>query len=232
MRRHPALAPLSRDHHGALVEAAAARRAAGADPAARIEAGRRFGAFFAGRAVPHFRAEEEDLFPLLVPGADEPPKPLVRALVEHLRLHALAHRIGDAVARGAVPGELLAAAGELLEAHVRLEERVLFPLIEESVDEERLAALRLPGGDAARAGAPTIADLAAARGHRGVVWSARSDDLNANVVVWAPHTGVDAHVNLRARRALDRAGRRGRGDGRRPCPRGGGGLGRAHPGRP
>jgi hypothetical protein len=38
---------------------------------------------------------------------------------------------------------------------VRLEERVLFPLIEESVDEERLAALRLPGGDAARAGAPT-----------------------------------------------------------------------------
>ncbi len=91
MRRHPALAPLSRDHHGALVEAREARRAAAADEPGRLEAGRRFGAFFAGRAVPHFRAEEEDVFPLLAPGgAGEAPEPLVRALVEHVRLHALA----------------------------------------------------------------------------------------------------------------------------------------------
>jgi Hemerythrin HHE cation binding domain len=145
VRRHPALAPLSRDHHGALAEATAARRAAEADPRGRLEAGRRFGAFFAGRAVTHFRAEEEDLFPLLAPrDAEDAPDALVRALVDHVRLHALAGRIGAAVAREAVPGELLGEAGELLEAHVRLEERVLFPLIERSVDEERLAGLRRP----------------------------------------------------------------------------------------
>jgi mannose-6-phosphate isomerase-like protein (cupin superfamily) len=196
VRRHPALAPLSRDHHGALAEAAAARRAAEADPRGRLEAGRRFGAFFAGRAVTHFRAEEEDLFPLLAPrDAEDAPDALVRALVDHVRLHALAGRIGAAVAREAVPGELLGEAGELLEAHVRLEERVLFPLIERSVDEERLAGLRLPGADGVRPGSPAIADLIAVPGDRGAVWSATSDELSANVVVWPPHTGVDAHVN-------------------------------------
>jgi mannose-6-phosphate isomerase-like protein (cupin superfamily) len=195
VRRHPALAPLSRDHHRALVEAAAARRAATGDPPARLDAGLRFAAFFAGHAVPHFRAEEEDLFPLIAPGEGaEPPEPLVRALVEHVRLHALAGGIGAAVADGAVPGELLSGAGELLEAHVRLEERVLFPLIEETVGEERLAALRLPGADTARRGAATLADLCAPAG-RGVAWSARSDDLNANVVVWPAGMGVDGHVN-------------------------------------
>ena len=39
MRRHPALTPLSRDHHRALVEAGAARRAADADGPGRLEAG-------------------------------------------------------------------------------------------------------------------------------------------------------------------------------------------------
>jgi mannose-6-phosphate isomerase-like protein (cupin superfamily) len=195
MRRHPALAPLSRDHHRALVEAAAARRAASADPPGRLEAGRRFGAFFAGHAVPHFRAEEEDLFPLLAAdGAGDPPEPLVRALLQHVRLHALAGRVAAAGAGGTVPGDLLRDAGELLEAHVRLEERVLFPLIEQQVDDERLAALRLPGSDSARGGGATVADLRAGEG-RGVAWSARSDDLNVNVVVWPPGAGVDPHVN-------------------------------------
>jgi mannose-6-phosphate isomerase-like protein (cupin superfamily) len=195
MRRHPALAPLSRDHHRALVEALAARRAAAADAATRLEAGTRFAAFFGGYAVPHFRAEEEDLFPLVAPRpGQDPPEALVRALVEHVRLHALAGAIGSAVGDGAVPGELLGDAGELLEAHVRLEERVLFPLIEEGVDEERLAALRLPGADSARGGAATVADLRAPEG-RGVAWSAAGDDLNANVVAWPAGMGVDAHVN-------------------------------------
>ena len=77
---------------------------------------------------------------------------------------------------------------------MRLEERVLFPFIEQDVDEERLAALRLPGADGARRGAATVADLHAEEG-RGVAWTARSDDLNVNVVVWPPGAGVDPHVN-------------------------------------
>jgi hypothetical protein len=98
---------------------------------------------------------------------------MVQALVEHVRLHGLAGAIAAGVASGDVTGRLLADAGTLLEAHVRMEERVLFPLIEESVPDERLGALRLPGADAARDGAATIADLGAPDG-RGVAWSARS----------------------------------------------------------
>ena len=229
MRRHPALAPLSRDHHGALVEAAAARRAAGADAPGRLEAGLRFGAFFAGHSVPHFRAEEEDLFPLLATdGGGDPPEPLVRALLQHVQLHALAGRIAAAVADGAVPGDLLQDAGELLEAHVRLEERVLFPLIEQDVDEERLAALRLPGADRARRGTAAVVDLRAPEG-RGVAWSATQRRSQRERGRLAARRGRRSPRQLGARPALDRAGRRGRVGGRRPRPPGERGLGGARP---
>lgn len=195
MRRHPALAPLSRDHHRALVEARAARLAAGGDPAARRAAGRRFAAFFAEHAVPHFRAEEEDLFPLLAPAGDGGmPEPLARALLEHARLHALARRIRDGVAGGGVDGDDLEAAGTLLHDHVRLEERVLFPLIERDAGEAGLAALRLHDSGAEPPGDPVVADLRGRSG-TGVVWSATGRDLNVNLAVWPPGAGVGSHVN-------------------------------------
>jgi hypothetical protein len=53
-----------------------------------------------------------------------------------------------AVAAGIVDRETLAAAGELLEAHVRLEERELFPLIEELVPDDELRRLGLASRDA------------------------------------------------------------------------------------
>src|SRR6266545_1467655 len=88
MKRHPALIPLSRDHHNGLVQAARLRRAA----------------------------------------AD-----------------------GDASARLAaasiVDRETLDAAGELLDAHIRLEERQLFPLIEELVPDDELGRLGLASRD-------------------------------------------------------------------------------------
>ena len=88
MKRHPALVALSHDHHHALVEARRLRRAAAADnePAAAAAAFRRF---FAAVSVPHFREEEETLFPLVV-DAEEARPLLVEALLDHQRLHALA----------------------------------------------------------------------------------------------------------------------------------------------
>ncbi|HTI32299.1 MAG TPA: hemerythrin domain-containing protein [Miltoncostaea sp.] len=195
MDRHPALAPLSRDHHRALVEARAARLAAGGDPPARIAAGRRFAAFFAEHAVAPFRSEEEDLFPLIAPAGDgEMPEPLARALLEHARLHALARRIRDGVARGAVDGGDLDAAGTLLHDHVRLEERVLFPLIERDAGDEGLVALRLHDAREEPPGDPVVADLRSPAGS-GVVWSATSRDLNVNLATWAAGAGVGGHVN-------------------------------------
>ena len=60
----------------------------------------------------------------------EAPKELVRALLDHARLHALAAQLRSGLAVGVVEAETLQSAGALLEAHVRLEERELFPLIE------------------------------------------------------------------------------------------------------
>ena len=130
MRRHPALIPFSHHHHRALVVARRTRAAAG-DAEALLAAGRDFLIFFDGSGVTHFRDEEEHLFPLLFEQAGaEAPEELVRALLDHARLHALAARLRAGLAIGKVEAETLQSAGALLEAHVRLEERELFPLIE------------------------------------------------------------------------------------------------------
>jgi Hemerythrin HHE cation binding domain len=118
MKRHSALVALSHDHHHALVEARRLRRAAAADnePSANVAAFRRF---FAAVTVPHFREEEETLFPLLV-DAEEARPLLVEALLDHQRLHALAATLDGS-------------------ADVRRTMRELFPLI------ERLAPSQLDG---------------------------------------------------------------------------------------
>jgi hemerythrin-like domain-containing protein len=84
---------------------------------------RAFARFFAEESVPHFRDEEERLFPLVAFSEDARPL-VVRALLEHQQLHALARRLGTG------EREPMRELAELLVAHVRFEERELFPLIE------------------------------------------------------------------------------------------------------
>jgi mannose-6-phosphate isomerase-like protein (cupin superfamily) len=71
VKRHPALVPLSHDHHHTLVRARELRRAAAdADDDGLAEAAARFCRAFAGEVTRHFRDEEELLFPLLDPVVD------------------------------------------------------------------------------------------------------------------------------------------------------------------
>jgi mannose-6-phosphate isomerase-like protein (cupin superfamily) len=171
MKRHPALVALSHDHHHALVEARRLRHTAASDedPAAAASAFRRF---FAGVTVPHFREEEERLFPLVVEAEEARPL-LVQALLDHQRLHALAAALdGQADLRTS-----MRELGQRLEAHVRLEERELFPLI------ERLVSAELDGLDGA--------DVP--RG--GPVWGAASEDLNATLLAWSVGGGPPERVN-------------------------------------
>jgi mannose-6-phosphate isomerase-like protein (cupin superfamily) len=168
MKRHPALISLSHDHHHALVQARRLRRAAERDddPRAVAEA---FVEFLTAVGVPHFR-EEETLFPL-VADSDAPRPLVVEVLLEHQRLHALVAELRSS-ADVRTPMRQL---GELLEAHVRREERELFPLI------ERLAADQLE-----RAGLPFAG---------GPIWGQASDDLNATLLAWGAGNGPDEHVN-------------------------------------
>jgi hemerythrin-like domain-containing protein len=132
MKRHPALIPLSHDHHHALVEARRLRRAADTPESAAVAAA--FLRFFAVETVEHFREEEELLVPLVV-AFDEARELLVQALLEHQRLHALIGRLQRLVTTGGKIDDVMRELGDLFEAHVRLEEQRLFPMIERLLED-------------------------------------------------------------------------------------------------
>lgn len=116
-------------------------RAAARDPAERREAAAVFLGFFAAETRPHFRDEEERLFPLLV-GAEEPATELrSRALLEHRRLRELAGTLERELSAGDVSATTLRQLGDALTQHIRFEERVLFPLIEQVTPEDVLRGL-------------------------------------------------------------------------------------------
>jgi len=180
MKRHPALVPLSHDHQHALVEARRLRRAADAPEA--TGAATAFLRFFAEETVPHFREEEELLFPSFIE-FEEARELIVQALLEHQRLHALTARLQQLVTAGAQVEDVMRELGELLQAHVRLEERQLFPLIERLLaevtgplrserDEFELPVQR-----------PALASALA------------SEELNVTRLAWKAGSGPPAYVN-------------------------------------
>lgn len=122
------------------------RAAAGGDASARPVAAREFVEFFRNEERVHLRDEEEELFPLLLRHVPSQPAPLREARVQHVQLEGFARKLDIAVATGSVDRETLDAAGELLDAHIRLEERQLFPLIEELVPDDELRRLGSPTG--------------------------------------------------------------------------------------
>jgi hemerythrin-like domain-containing protein len=145
-KRHAALIPLTHDHHHTLAQARRLKEAASVGD--DIKAARRtaddFVNFYLGRARHHFHEEEELFFPPVVD--DDDARDLVaRAMADHLRLHGYVRRLRRDLRSGHVEGELLVEIADLLEAHVRLEENELFPLIEEKVSEEDLMDLAESG---------------------------------------------------------------------------------------
>ena len=188
MPRHPVLIPLSRDHHRDLVHARRLQAADQETPSERIAAARAFAAFFSTHMVSHFRREEETVFPLLVETDGEDRALLVQALLDHQRLHALAARLADELDADAVSSELLNETGSLLESHVRLEERRLFPLVEQLAGERLDQVARAPEHES------PVVDLDAAEGEE-PLWGAASDDLNVTVLSWYPRSATPEHVN-------------------------------------
>jgi iron-sulfur cluster repair protein YtfE (RIC family) len=151
MRRHRTLVPLSHDHHHALVEARRLRCAAegpGSSTAASA-----FLRFFASETVGHFRTEEELLFPAVV-DFPEAREPIVQALLEHQRIRARAALLRDRLDDRRALADTMRELGALLAAHVRHEERRLFPLIESLLDDRTLAAVELSRSDGYEAADP------------------------------------------------------------------------------
>lgn len=71
-------------------------------------------------------------------GEDLAREPVLRMLAQHAGIRGLVMQLSDEIDRGDVRRETLRELGEQLEAHIRLEERVLFPAIEDSLPEVAL----------------------------------------------------------------------------------------------
>jgi hemerythrin-like domain-containing protein len=141
VKRSHALTPLSHDHHDALVAAQSLRRAADASEAAAA-----FLSFWRDHGSRHFRVEEEVLLPLWAHLGEVDERAAKRLAREHLRIRTMA----IAVAEGASL-ETIHALGEELAAHVRFEERELFPAIEKALEPEALDRLGRAVRDAEQA---------------------------------------------------------------------------------
>lgn len=142
MKRHPGLISLSHDHHHGLVAARRLGRAAETPEApARAEAVREFLAAFSRDTLQHFHEEEQGAFPLLAryAGAEQPV--LVRAQEDHVELQALSARLAQDLESDRADAQLMRVVAERLQTHIRLEERELFPLLEQVAPAGELRAL-------------------------------------------------------------------------------------------
>ncbi len=141
-RRHDSLIPLTHDHHHALAQMRNLRMAAGGEAKDVLQQSKEFLAFFREDTLNHFREEEEIVFPLAI-GDQRASKLVSRAVTEHIQIHALVAQLAIEVGEGRVRGSTALGLAEALEAHIRFEEREIFPLLEEVVSDAQLRRMAL-----------------------------------------------------------------------------------------
>jgi hemerythrin-like domain-containing protein len=140
MKRHPSLRQFSDDHHQGLVNARRLRRAAsGEEGGSSADTARVFLEFWQRDTSLHFRKEEEVLLPVLTRyGGDLRERPILQMLTQHASIRGLAMKLSDELKQDKIREDTLRNLGERLEAHIRLEERQVFPFIEETLPEHAL----------------------------------------------------------------------------------------------
>lgn len=126
IKRHKAIVHFSREHHFGLLVSWKIRQGFKKEiPIERIKAYTDWA--FENQIKPHFEVEEEYMFPVL---ADDD-KLKKRAIAEHRKLERLFHDDKDVY-------RALSLIEELLDNHIRFEERILFNHIQELATEEQL----------------------------------------------------------------------------------------------
>jgi hemerythrin-like domain-containing protein len=140
--RHPSLIQLSRDHYEGLLLCLQLR-----EPHRIImnnwtteesKQGHAVAQFYHDHLSLHFLTEEQSLFPLVMTHVPEG-KPLVDELLrEHREIERRIRQFEEVDPAGTA--SQLQQFGEFLEAHIRKEERQLFPLVEAKAPPHVLAA--------------------------------------------------------------------------------------------
>lgn len=139
-RRHESLVPLSQDHYHGLLLAQQIRTTDRTilsgwpkDPAGQasfvVE-------FYREHLVPHFQAEEESLFPQVMEHVPSGRNQVKELLNEHRLVREFIERFRHPD-QEKTPGQLEKFA-DLLDGHIRKEERELFPLFEAEAPPEVL----------------------------------------------------------------------------------------------
>lgn len=143
MKRHPALVPLSREHHRCLVVAQLLKKDAAdhaklpSDPEGKKQYALEF---FDHCLTAHMKAEEDILFKA-VRGINAEIDALIDKLIEEHK--ELVKRMNELeIAEDLV--EAMDQLGHLLAEHVRDEERKLFEKLQKACPEEELALLHFP----------------------------------------------------------------------------------------
>ncbi len=137
MKRHKSLYPLSHDHHHGLILAQLIKKNA---PKYKnlpdtIDGKTEYTInFYNVELVKHFRHEEKILFPP-AKGKDESVDKLIEEIIsEHKKIKSLV----DSLKTTNEYEDILDELGNLLESHIRKEERKLFPEIESVLSQDEL----------------------------------------------------------------------------------------------
>ena len=142
MPRHSNLIPLSHDHHEALLIALRLKKGGPTSQHDRLWptdlAGqvRSLQLFYERELLPHFVLEEEILFPRVV-ALPELEEIIYSLLAQHTQMRAAISEISQMTDNDHLKKEL-ADFGILLESHIRVEERKLFPKLEEAEKEGKI----------------------------------------------------------------------------------------------
>lgn len=142
MKRHESLIKLSQDHHDGLIAAQLLKRGA-ADykgmPSDFKGKSEYIVEFYNKHLIPHFKNEEEKLFPA-VENDDVQIKKLIKELVlEHKQITDYI----KSIEKNNHTEETLNKLGTLLDKHIRKEERELFELIQNKLNETELENIKI-----------------------------------------------------------------------------------------
>lgn len=135
IERHEALAPFSRDHYTGLVQAQHLKKAADSDAVARRKAIASFVDAWDTEIAEHF-ADEQRLLLELMDDADRQ-----RLLEEHQQLTALAQQARELRQKTDPDAAAVRQIGQMLEQHIRWEERELFVRLQNRLSPGQLAEL-------------------------------------------------------------------------------------------
>ena len=136
--RHPSLILLSHDHHHGLALALRCRKQALGQIKPMGSEGLRAHAkelleFYQTNLMAHFKAEEEVLFPVMREQVTSSRDMLDQLVRDHEQIRCAMPELEA----GTGLAKLIFDLGDLLERHIRKEERELFPLFETQVNAEK-----------------------------------------------------------------------------------------------